>query len=1212
MISTSSESHQDFRQATIGKKRTPKILTSLATWVLVGFGGGSALADTPTPDSPNFASQIRPLLSDHCFACHGPDEHDRQAGLRLDTADGIADVVDTEDWQQSLIVERLRTDDPDRIMPPPGHHKPLNDQAKSLLESWVASGAVFEDHWAFVPPRRHATEDNQRAARIDHWIDRAINQNGLEPNGPTDRMTLARRVAFDLTGLPPNWDQVQRLANAPSPDTEEFNRTYEAYVDRLLDSPAYGEHMARYWLDLVRYGDTHGLHLDNYREMWPYRDWVIDAFNSNKPFDVFITEQLAGDLLPDPSIEQQVASGFNRLNVTTSEGGSIYDEVFARNVMDRTDAFGSIFLGLTTGCAVCHDHKFDPITQEDYYSLSAYFNSLDGRALDGNKKDHPPSIKLPSDEQKTKLEEIKTELAYVDAQMKGPLEEVDAAQLAWQRSLNPNLSGQLRERVETPLVPTSAESKSGTQATIRDGDVVLNQPSDQDDIEIQLPIPPGQWRTITLTANTDEKNSRVGLSANGNAVLSEITFEYHDRADPEDVWKPLKIVAGYATVQQDDQGFAIEKSFDGIIDNDTGWAVAGHESKGPRTAQFELATPLEVATGNGQTKLRVRMSYQSRYAGHLLRSVHFQVTNVGVSRPLEPTVRLGDVHVAGPIKIKSTDAGYSNEYGGESKNEFDPTTTITSGDRQFRWQHRADVLPVVTNRLPVSRSHPSVALVHQSIEADSEHTIDLVIGNDDGHVVYLNGDKIGTQRGSARFKPLRKSYSIKLKKGANHLFVRMIRHRGQGRLAFAFHSPKVAIPDRLANRLSSLTDTPISERIPAEIQSIRSFYRDSYCQSSQWLALKDMRNGLLTMRTDLEKQVPSTLVWKETATPRDAFILQRGQYDSPGEKVPRRTLGFLPPMDPSAPNDRLGLATWLTQPNHPLTARVAINRFWQQIFGAGLVKTSEDFGSQGTPPSHPELLDELAIEFRESGWDVKSFMKRLVMTRAYQRSSKTSPTILAADPNNRLLARGPRFRLDAEMLRDQMLALSGLLVDQRGGPSVKPPQPAGLWAAVGYTDSDTATFVADEGDRIYRRSVYTFWKRTSAPAVMTTFDAPSRESCTARRERTNTPLQALLLLNEPQTLESSQRLAEQALAWEMDAAVVTNQVRVTRLFQRVVLRNPTLNEIETLVSLATDLSNYYSNHLDQAKALVGMSDAGLAAWTILSNTLLNLDEVVNK
>ena len=1005
------------------------------------WGENPVLATPDLNTSFDFRRDVRPLLSDHCFACHGPDEHDRQAGIRLDTAEGISDVVDLESWEDSLIVERIRSDDPDVVMPPADFHKPLDDKAKSLIERWVKSGAPFQDHWAFVPPRRteltnfdqpiaDADEpDRPRFDRIDQWIDQALANNGLQPNGSADRFTLARRVSFDLIGLPPTWDDVASFAADHSPNA------YESFVDSLLQNPAYGEHVGRYWLDLVRYADTHGMHFDNYREMWPYRDWVINSFNDNKPFDVFITEQLAGDLLPNASRDQLIASGFNRLNLTTNEGGTIYEEVFAHNVMDRTDAFGTIFLGLTTGCAVCHDHKFDPITQKDYYSLSAFFNSLDGKALDGNNKSHPPFISLPSDEQTAELTEVREELAMLAQEMQGPITEVDAAQNQWQRSF----------------------------------------------------------------ASYDEQNIIEAQSIQARNI----------EGSSEAIW-------------------------------------------------------------------------------------------------------LGDVHVAGPFPIDDTKARYKQKYADEDQNRFDADAKIKRPDLEYSWQQRDDVLPVLINALDGLVDQPSVSVLHQTLISPKKQEMNLLIDTDERHVIFFNGKEVGAKRDATIFSPLSRSYKLKMVKGINHLFIRTIQGKekqsnGHNRLAYAYQDKSAEMPKRLMHKLNTLASIPTKDQSAELIESLRSFYRATYCDHPKWLAMQDMNKGMKKIEKNLNDRIPVTLVWKELNEPRDAFVLERGEYDAPREKVNRATPTFLPPMAQSVAKNRLELAKWLTDPDHPLTARVAVNRFWQQLFGTGLVKTSEDFGNQGSPPSHPELLDELSIDFRVSGWDVKALLKRLVMTNVYRRDSRTSPKMLEVDPNNRLLARGPRFRLDAEMLRDQMLSVSGLLVHQIGGPSVKPPQPAGLWAAVGYTGSDTGIFVADEGDSVHRRSVYTFWKRTSVSPAMSTFDAPSRESCTARRERTNTPLQALLLMNEPQVLEASHQLAKLILSSDGN-----DEAKLQRLFQRTTLRAPRPNELKTLTSLTVDLTNYYSNQLDQAHALIGTSDAPLAAWTIVANTLLNLDEVVCK
>ncbi|MCM2369284.1 PSD1 and planctomycete cytochrome C domain-containing protein [Aporhodopirellula aestuarii] len=1151
--------------------------------------------------APSFKRDIRPLLSDHCFACHGPDENKRESGIRFDIAEGVSSVIDTDDWEESSIIERIRTTDPDMIMPPPEYHKPLNESARKMLEDWVRGGAEIQAHWSFVPPVKMTPPelasdlsdggwDNAEVDNIDRWIDAALAERSLVANGPADRTTLARRVALDLTGLPPTWEQVQRFVSDSSP------HAYENYVDELIATPAYGEHMGRYWLDLVRYADTHGLHFDNYREMWPYRDWVIHSFNQNKPMDVFITEQLAGDLLPNATIEQKIASGFNRLNLTTNEGGSIYDEVFTRNVIDRTDAFGTVFIGLTTGCAVCHDHKFDPITQRDFFALSAFFNSLDGRAMDGNSKDHAPAIRIPTEEDSKKLAEIDAELAFLAEQIRGDLPEVDAAQADWLASLSYTSNDE-----PAPISIRSASAKSDTDVSIVDNAIVHlgEKVADKDTIEIEAELPPGTWRTLELAALTDEKHPRVGTAENGNAVLSEIVLHVLDQDSKE--WMPVAIASGVASRQQTGDKFAVERAFDGKIDATQGWAVGGHESEGDRSAWFQLAAPIE-STEAAPTTLRVELHYQSVHAAHALRDVRLTVYESASAIPASQKIAVSEVHVLGPISVEKAANAYDRDFAGEKADAFEPEAAVTIGEDELRWQQSGEVVAVAVNELPHREDGPSATLLHQTLHSPRESTFELMIGSDDGYVVFFNGKKVTQSRGEHELDSLSAKYELKLRKGDNHLFIKHVHHDGSAKLTYAFASRMVELSESLRQRLVAIE--PNSE----DAESLRRFYREVYCDSPQWLALQDMRRGMETLRKETEDKIPSTLVWKETKAPRKAHVLMRGQYDALGDVVERDVPAFLPPLAGNEKRDRLDLAKWLVDPQNPLTARVAVNRFWQQLFGTGLVKTSEDFGSQGTPPSHPELLDELAIDFRESGWDIKALMKRLVMTRAYRRDARASSEMLIADPENRLLARGPRFRLDAEVIRDQTLALSGLLVNRLGGPSVKPPQPAGLWAAVGYTGANTATFVPDEGDKVYRRGVYTFWKRTSAPAVMATFDAPSRESCTARRERTNTPLQALLLLNEPQTLEASLHLAKQVVASEE----TNSDARMRALFERVVLRSPARNELELLTTLLADLKIYYGNDLEQAAALAGTTDATLAAWSIVASTLLNTDEVVSK
>ncbi|WP_186776024.1 PSD1 and planctomycete cytochrome C domain-containing protein [Rubripirellula reticaptiva] len=1153
----------------------------------------------------DFGRDIRPILSDHCFACHGPDEAERAADLRLDTADGLATVVDADDVEASILLMRVASSDVDEMMPPPDFHKPLTEDQKSKLRSWIEGGGKFQSHWAFIAPEISSVEISSTSEdasgsdgaaephrQIDWFIDQGAIDAGLTLNSRADRRTLLRRVCLDLVGLPPTREQITAFENDTSPDA------YSQLVDQLLQSHHFGQHVGRYWLDLVRYADTHGLHLDNFREMWPYRDWVISAFNENMPFDEFITRQLAGDLLPDGTDQDRVASGFNRLNVSTNEGGSIYDEVFARNCIDRTDAFGTIFLGLTTGCAVCHDHKFDPISQRDYYSLLAYFNSLDGKALDGNVKDHAPVIRVPSAEQTAMLDEYSTLLISLAAEKESPIASVDAAQQAWEQSLGND--SEPRFQVLHPSEVTSDAKAS--MKVLDDGAIELvGDASNKDVTTVTASIPSGiQWQTLYLEALADNPKNRVGASSNGNVVLSEITIETTDSSTPGQ-WMEVPIAGGFADIEQSGDQFAIGNAFDGKVDETTGWAAAGHEQVGGRSAWFSI--PSLVAEGE-DAKIRVQLKYQSTYAGHQFRKIRLSVSDSVAAVPKDQQVRLGDVHTVGPFSIDNTNPGYNKSFASQQK-KFKADEVFDHDGRRYGWQHRGDLAPVEVNKLSSINDRSSVLVMHQTIDAPRDQNVTLLLGADDGHIVYLGKTEIGRHKGAGKLNPLQYEYELPLKKGANDLYIKLINHSGDSALTYAFRSPAISIPEKLRQ----LVKTPAESRSDNVKSSLRKYFRKVYCLHPDWLALIDQGKGTRIAKEKLESEIPTTLVWKELAEPRQAHLLIRGQYDQPGDAVERATPSFLPPLPKDAPNDRLGLAMWLTAPNHPLTARVAVNRFWQQVFGTGLVKTSEDFGSQGQPPSHPELLNWLAADFQSHGWDVKRLMKSLVMSNAYQRSARVSDDMLRIDPNNRLLARGPRHRLDAEVLRDQSLALAGVLVDSEGGPSVKPPQPAGLWEAVGYSGSNTVKFVADEGDKVYRRSVYVFWKRTSAPPQMATLDAPSRESCTARRERTNTPLQALLLMNEVQYLESAKLLARRAL----DEPEIDSDVqRIRWTFETVTARLPTDGEVDEMLTLLTDTTAYYDRNPDLSTKLVGQSDANAAAWTILASTLLNLDETVSK
>ena len=1155
----------------------------------------SDMAAMAEENSPGFRRDIRPILSDHCFACHGPDEEERNADLRLDTAEGIAKVVEPAKIDESELVRRILADDEGERMPPPKFHKPLSKAQIDTLKRWVEKGAAFQEHWAFVSPQQKslpASVANQSESVIDFFIRQRLQDAGLKTNGPADRRTLLRRVCLDLTGLPPTREQIKAFDKDTSPDA------FEHLVDRLLESHHYGEHMGRYWLDLVRYADTHGLHLDNYREMWPYRDWIINAFNENLAFDEFFKRQLAGDLLPGATDADKIASGFNRLNVTTNEGGSIYDEVFARNVMDRTDAFGTIFLGLTAGCAACHDHKFDPISQRDYYSLSAFFNSIDGRALDGNVKNHSPVIAVPSDKQRKLKRELQESLMALRKEMRQPIETVDAAQRAWEKSLVSDT-----KTTSQVLVPVKVQSSAGVEMEVLDDGSfrIVGKAAAKDTTTVTATLPGGSnWQILRLEALVDKPGGRVGASTNGNVVLSEITIETFDSEAKE--WLPLPISHAFANVEQENGAYAVSYAIDSKNNKDAeGWAVAGHETPGERSAWFAVPSLVTEAAG---TQIRVRLDYQSRFAAHQFKHVRLSVSDTVPMVPSDQQIELGPIHCVGPFPVESADSGYSRKFASQ-EGPFQVDQEFKHEARVYRWQDRGDILEVEVNDLPVVRDRSTVAVLHQSLKSPAALKVTLLIGNDDGHAVFLNGKRIAMLKGQRDLNPLEQEYELDLKKGVNDLYIKIVNHHSNSQLTFAFRSPAIPVPKKLVELLS----VPAARREPAQQTSLQKYYRSVYCLHPDWLALVDEEKGTKKAKQKLSSDIPTTLVWKELDKPRKAHILSRGQYDQPGDAVERATPGFLPSFPDDASKDRLGLAIWLASADHPLTSRVAVNRFWQNLFGTGLVKTSEDFGSQGEPPTHPELLDWLAIDFRENGWDVKRLMKMMVMSDAYQRSAKVSDEMLSVDPNNRLFARGPRHRLDAEVLRDQSLAVSGLLVDQQGGPSVKPPQPGGLWAAVGYSGSNTVRFSADKGEKVYRRSLYTFWKRTSPPPQMSTFDAPSRESCTARRERTNTPLQALLLMNESQYLEAANHLAKRALAVK---DISTTEQRVAWLFETVAARLPEDKERQEMVALVDDLVAYYDSQPGLAAKLCKTSDANEAAWTILASSILNLDEVVSK
>jgi hypothetical protein len=1005
----------------------------------------------------DFNRDIRPLLSDRCFSCHGPEEKSREAGLRLDDKqiafgelDSGATAIVVGDVAKSELITRITESDADLRMPPADSGKTLSSAEVDLLKRWIKAGAPWADHWSFVAPIKHAPPAVKNSAWVKNEIDRFVlarlEAAGMSPSLEADKRTLIRRVTFDLTGLPPTLAEIEAFASDESPEA------YEKLVDRLLASERYGEHMARFWLDASRYGDTHGLHLDNYREMWPYRDWVVRSFNSNQPYDQFTIEQLAGDLLPNPTTDQLIATGFNRCHVTTGEGGSIEEEVYVRNTIDRVSTTSTVFMGLTMECSRCHDHKFDPLTQKDFYAMFAYFNSLEGSPLDGNVAKYAPVITVTTPEIENHLQGLETQIAAAQAKLLEPIAEVDAAQLAWEQLLREQNAGQAEW---TMFDPQAFKSSGGATLTKLDDQSVLASGSNSatDVYELVGKLPAGAVTALRLEGLVHDSltNKGHGRSVNSNVVMTGFEAEIASAEKPEE-FRPIKFVRAWADHEQTNGDFKIANAID--ANPQSGWATAGYEKLENRTAIFIADAP-QGAAGD---VIRIRLRFES---------VHSQ-------------------HQFGRVRLATTSA---------------------------------KVIPQV--------------------------------------------DVVG-------------------------------------------------VPPEMVE----IAKLDAAARTAEQQTKLRDFYRKSVSKNPAATKLYSDIDALVKQRDAINNAKPTTLIWKEMAQPRDSFILHRGEYDQRRDKVTRATPAALPPLPEGAAQTRLGFAQWLVSPQHPLTARVAVNRFWQQLFGTGIVKTAEDFGAQGEPPSHPLLLDYLAVDFRENGWSVKRLMKQMVMSAAYRQSSKVTPEMLERDPRNRLLSRGPRFRLDGEMLRDQALAVSGLLVEKLGGPGVKPPQP-NLWILVGYSGSNTVNFSADSGpEKVHRRTLYTFFKRTSPPPQMSTFDAPSRESCTVRRERTNTPLQMLLLMNDPQYVEAARALAERTMK-----GGDSTEKRVDFMFQLCTARLPRETERAELVRYYEATLADFQAAQDAAGKLLTVGEAPvdaamptpeLAAWTLVANLVLCLDEVVTK
>ncbi len=1079
---------------------------------LTPLGAGQALPNPP--EKPvDFNRDVRPILSDNCFKCHGPEEESRQGNLRLDSKENVfADrgayrIVVPGSSATSRLYQRISSKE--NRMPPASSGRSLTPKQIELLREWIDQGAKWQSHWAFDPPKRPAIPQIKDKTwprnPIDYFTLARLEAGGLKPSAEADKATLLRRVSLDLTGLPPILDEVDSFLADRSADA------YEKKVDQLLKSPHYGERMAMQWLDLARYADTHGFHIDSLREMWPWRDWVIGAFNRNMPFDEFTIEQLAGDLLPNATLEQKIASGFNRNNMINFEGGAIPEEYHVEYVVDRASTTATTWLGVTMGCARCHDHKYDPIKQKEFYRFYAFFNTVPERGLDGYEGNAVPVLQLPSAEQKREIVDLNQQIASVLTAM--PEKEVLALRNEWQKT-----------RIAT------------------------------------LPEPAREGLVTHYAFNGD---------------LSD-DFSRHDG----------KLVRGEVVYEDGPTGKAAE--FSGETEVNLGQA-----------GDFDVREPFALCLWLNLYALKSSEVLQKKDA-----SEHWTGYELGFGDVAYTGRHQRNVRVVVQLAARWPDAAI--EVQTRDRVPMDAAHHVLVN---YDGSGKAAGLKIFVDGKPWE-----IEIVRDALQGTFRTSSSLEIGNK--NIGGLFQGQVADLRIYTRTLTDTEAENL-----AVHLPARVLLTELAGTPATEIATLQPDQPPQEAD-IGELAKAESNEqkqaRLEKQHQARLSEYFLKHDAPEKYRQLYSRLAELRKERDKLEKSITTTMVMAEMSKPRDTFVLGRGQYDNKGEKVAPGVPSFLPPMSRDLPPNRLGLAKWIVDPSNPLTARVVVNQYWQQYFGTGIVKTAEDFGSQGEPPSHPELLDWLATEFVRSGWDIKAMQRLIVTSATYRQSSRASRELIERDPENRLLARGPRFRLSAEMVRDNALAISGLLNDKIGGPSVYPYQPKGLWEEMAFGEGYSGqSYTQSSGSDLYRRGMYTVWKRTVPPPSLTLFDAPDREKCTARRAVTNTPLQALVLLNDPTYVEASRALAVRTL----HDAGKSDRTRIDFAFKLATARTPNLQERSVLLrSLREFRSTYRQDQANASKLLsVGetkadssLEPAELAAWTTVASMILNLDETNTK
>ena len=1057
-------------------------------WIVLAASAGAFAVATVQPSaSPpaqkklNFSRDVLPILADNCFKCHGPDGGSRQVGLRLDVPESaFADrngrqAIVPGDPENSLVVQRITH--PDLPMPPRASGKKLTPKQIETIKQWIAEGAEYGRHWSFeLLPRTVPApqlESDWPKDDIDRFILARLQREGLNPSPEADKLRWLRRVTFDLTGLPPTEGEIEQFL---------IDSDYGKTADRLLDSEHYGERMATFWLDAARYADSYGYQSDLLSPTWPYRDWVVGAFNKNLPYDDFLTWQLAGDLLEEPTTDQRLATAFNRLHRQTNEGGSIALEYRTEYAADRVETFGTAMLGLTVGCARCHDHKFDPLTQKEYYELFAYFNSIDEYGMLLSTDIVPtPSLLLPTEEQETKLSELKRSAELSNQDLLRVKAGAEARFQNWLTSDPPDLSDP-------------------------------SDPSDQSEPNI-----PG------LIARLSLDNIEEG--------------KFKNTIEGEPFAEQLMQVALTTGIK----GKAIE------FDGDNGLAVRGLPAR-ERWDEFTWS---------------------------------FWVNDPGNDRPVVLLHRTG-----------GTDVGFCG---------FD--LMIEDGYLTAR----------------VMRHWPGNAIAVRTLQKIAPNTWTNIAwswdgsGQADGLRIYIGGQEAETRVLNDRIWKKINAYGDLGPSKGDWAFAQRFRDLGfkRGKLDEAIFADRALSAVEVEHLFDGKALKLAMQSTQSNERKLRDYYMSAF-DSTVRKAKANVRKAQQAL-AEHESGIYEISVMEESANLQPAYLLERGNYDAPRTDANRVTRGVpavLPPIIETK-NDRLALAQWLTRPDHPLTARVAVNRLWQMLFGRGLVETSENFGAQGSPPEHPELLDYLARRFVDDGWDVKALLKTIVLSATYRQSSRLTPQLASKDPENRLLARGASYRLPAEMIRDAALAASGLLDREVGGPPVRPYQPPGLWRE---NNSMTPAFKQSVGEALYRRSLYTAWKRTAPAPNMMAFDATGREVCTVRRTSTNTPMQALVLMNDVQFVEAARVLAQDVMKQH-----ATDEQRIRAAFARLATRQPNKLELQILQKGLNEQRREFRKNISGAIGLIDVGDSEpdktfrateLAAMTVTVQTIMNLDAVV--